>query len=184
MAKTLEKKKPKKIFVVIKLLIILLLIGGNTFLIINLHNKKKTNNDNTNTIEVNNDSQEEIELSSTWRSDSKIFKFTNNNFTFYDNAIDYYEGTYTYLKGEEALEEMGYTEEDLKDQFGEGINKENVYSMKWTPTKRFINKEDKSKIIKEGTTWWFILVIKDKETAIGYNKTLETKYELKKVVDE
>ena len=78
---------------------------------------------------------------------------------------------------------MDYTNEDLKQYFGDSITKENVYSMELVPEKRVINKVDKSKQIKKNTKWWYILIIKDDNNALGYNKTLDKRYELKRVVE-
>ena len=73
---------------------------------------------------------------------------------------------------------MGYTEEDLKSQFGDSINPDNVYSIQMTPTARVIDGIDKSNVIKKNTKWWIILIIKDEHNAIAYNKTLDERYEL------
>ena len=76
---------------------------------------------------------------------------------------------------------MGYTDEDIKNQFGDNINSDNVYLIQLTPTKRVINNVDKSKVIKKNTKWWLLLIVKDDNNAIGYNKTLDERYEFKKV---
>jgi len=55
--------------------------------------------------------------------------------------------------------------------------------MQLSPNKRVINNEDHSGVIKENTKWWFILIVKDDNTAIGYNKTLDKRYDLGKAVD-
>jgi len=182
MKKEQEKKVPKKGSLIIKLIIIAILVAANTFLIIKFVNKKPIK-DNTDQIEVTNEKQEEKDFVSAWAEGNIRFIFKDNNFTYYDAFHDYYEGTFTFVKGEQALEEMGYSDEDLEEQFGTGINKENIYSMQLSPTKRVINNEDHSGVIKENTKWWFILIVKDDNTAIGYNKTLDKRYDLGKAVD-
>ena len=174
----------KKISTILKVLIIIALVGGNTFFLINYINKNHKVEDKTDKIEVTSEKQEEKKLNNIWVENNKKIVFNNDNtFEYHDNITDYYSGTYSYLKGEKALEEMGYTEEDLYTQFGEGINKENVYSMQLSPTKRMINDEDKSGIIKENTKWWFILIVKEEDEAIGYNKTLDERYNLTILAD-
>ena len=32
--------------------------------------------------------------------------------------------------------------------------------------------------IKENESWWYILIVKDEQTAIAYNKTLDLRYSL------
>ena len=174
----------KKISTILKVLIIIALVRGNTFFLINYINKNHKVEDKTDKIEVTSEKQEEKKLNNIWVENNKKIVFNNDNtFEYHDNITDYYSGTYSYLKGEKALEEMGYTEEDLYTQFGEGINKENVYSMQLSPTKRMINDEDKSGIIKENTKWWFILIVKEEDEAIGYNKTLDERYNLTILAD-
>ena len=171
--------KQKKVSTSIKIILIIILLGANGFLLYNFLNKNHQVEDKTDSIEVTSEKQEEKELNSTWLANNKKIVFNNDGtFEYHDNIIDYYSGTYTYLKGDQALEEMGYTEDNLIEQFGEGINKENVYSMQLSPTTRMINEEDKSSIIKENTKWWFILIVKEEDEAIGYNKTLNEKYDL------
>jgi hypothetical protein len=171
--------KQKKVSTIIKILLVIILVGANGFLLFTFLNKNHKAEDKTDSIEVTSEKQEEKELNTTWLANNKKYVFqSDGTFEYHDNVTDYYSGTYTYLKGDKALEEMGYTEESLSEQFGEGINKENVYSMQLSPTKRMINEEDKSSIIKENTKWWFILIVKEEDEAIGYNKTLDERYDL------
>lgn len=96
------------------------------------------------------------------------YKVLNNNF---------YTGRYTYFQGLDALEEMGYTEEDYNNTFKqENIKIENIYSIKLNITNEYINNIDKDK----KTTWWIIMIIKDNKTATIYNKTLDIRYNLNK----
>ena len=115
----------KKISTILKVLIIIALVRGNTFFLINYINKNHKVEDKTDKIEVTSEKQEEKKLNNIWVENNKKIVFNNDNtFEYHDNITDYYSGTYSYLKGEKALEEMGYTEEDLYTQFGEGINKD------------------------------------------------------------
>ena len=176
------KKEVNKKWFIIKVILLFTLIGANAFAFYRLKQKEKPIKDDTENIKVTSKEPEELEYKNTWIYNNQSYTFDDNTFTYYENIYEYYEGTYEYLKGEKALEEMGYTEEDIIDNFGTGINKENLYSMKLKPTKRVIRDVDKSKTIKENTTWWFILILKDEDNAIGYNKTLDEKYDLAKMV--
>ena len=69
---------------------------------------------------------------------------------------------------------MSYTDEDFANNFGEDINMDNVYSISINLSKKVEDKQD----TKDTTQWWFLLIIKDDQTAIGYNKTLDARYEL------
>ena len=80
---------------------------------------------------------------------------------------------------------MGYTEAEFKSNFGENINIDNVYSIEITPKKAVIDGKDvSSTTIKPNTTWWYILIIRNDGSAISYNKTLDTRYELKVKTDK
>ena len=111
--------------------------------------------------------------------EGNLFIFKNDG-TFYmyedkDNLEDnYYEGKYTYTQGHDALTDMSYTDEDFANNFGEDINMDNVYSISINLSKKVEDKQD----TKDTTQWWFLLIIKDDQTAIGYNKTLDARYEL------
>ena len=177
----MKKAVNKKLFI-LKFVLLFILLGANAFAFYRLKQKEKPIKDNTESIEVTSEKQEEKELGDTWIYNNQKYTFNDNTFIYYKNIYEYYEGNLEYLKGDQALEEMGYTEEDVLENFGEGINKENIYSMKLHPTKRVIRDVDKSKTIKEGTTWWFILIIKEDDIAIGYNKTLDEKYDLAREV--
>lgn len=167
---------------IIKIILIVILLVANGYLVFYILNRPELK-DNTKKIDVVNEKPTPKEIiGNTWVDGNKKITFSEKEFTYYDNITDYYGGTYTLKKGDQALEEMGYTEEDLNREFGEGINKENVLSILMKPQKRMINNVDKSKVIKNNTEWWFLLIVKDDDTALGYNKTLDERYELKKVV--
>ena len=112
----------------------------------------------------------------------------DESFYWYKSAGDldnYYYGLYSFLTGQSALEEMGYTEEEFKSNFGENINIDNVYSIEITPKKAVLEGKDvTSTTIKTNTTWWYILIIRNDGSAISYNKTLDTRYELKIKTDK
>ncbi len=167
---------------IIKIVIITLLLVANGCLVFYIFNRSEKKDD-TKPIDVVSEQIPTQELTGeTWVDGDKRYIFAERGFTYYDKYnSNYYEGTYKVKKGNDALEEMGYTEEDLKTQFGEGINKENVLSIELYPTKRIVDKVDKSKVIKENTEWWLLLIIKDEQNALGYNKTLDERYELKKI---
>ena len=174
------KPKNKGIFsLIVKIIAILLLLALNIYLVIDLLNKKELVNDSeevkvVNKQEKNKDIKEDI-----WRDGDKSLVFNEDlSCSYYDAKNRYYYGTYEYKTGAQALEEMGYTEEDLKSQFGDSINPDNVYSIQMTPTARVIDGIDKSNVIKKNTKWWIILIIKDEHNAIAYNKTLDERYEL------
>jgi len=94
---------------------------------------------------------------------------------------NYYSGNYTYKYGFDALEEIGYTEEEFNISFGEGYSIDKLYSIYLKPS-IFINggKDLSEKEIKQQEKWWFILAIKNDNTAIAYNKTLDLRYNLKR----
>jgi len=179
--KVKEEKTSSKVSLIIKIILVIILLIVNTFLVISLLNKKQVN-DNTDEIEIINEKPEAKDIKNkTWTYNHKKYIFNEDKtFIYYDTEQNYYSGTYESLSGKKALEEMGYTEEDIKTQFGDNINPDNVHSIQLTPTKRVVNKVDKSKVIKSNTKWWLLLIVKDENSAIGYNKTLDERYEFKK----
>ena len=75
---------------------------------------------------------------------------------------------------------MGYTEEDLALSFDEDVKIENVYSIIIKPTTVIKGRKDvTNKELTENETWWFLIIKKDDGTALGYNKTLDIRYNLK-----
>lgn len=126
------------------------------------------------------------EMLGSWRtSNNSLFLFDDDlKFSWYEyyEELDnnYYSGTYNYKKGLEALQEMGYTEEEFNKTFTD-VKVENVYSMNLLPTYTFKSGQDvTSEELKENETWWFIIMIKNDGTAIAYNKTLDFRYNLVK----
>ncbi len=143
---------------------------------------------NTKTVVSNNsnDNIKEYTLLKKWESaDDELFIFDEEHkFYIYNNKDnikdDYYSGTYSYKKGKEALEEMGYTEEDYTKIFKERVEENNIYSLELKPDTVFMDGIDKTdKSLPNNIKWWFLLIIKSDGTAIGYNKTLNTRYHLK-----
>lgn len=180
--KVKEEKTPNKVLFIFKIILVVILLIVNIFLVIDLLNKKQID-DNTEEINIINEKPEAKDIKNkTWVYNHKKYIFNEDKtFIYYDTEKNYYSGTYESLNGKKALEEMGYTDEDIKNQFGDNINSDNVYSIQLTPTKRVINNVDKSKVIKKNTKWWLLLIVKDDNNAIGYNKTLDERYEFKKV---
>jgi hypothetical protein len=133
--------------------------------------------------------KEEIKLSTniigSWQSATNgLFVFNEDN-TFYwynshNNLEDnYYKGSYNYKTGLEALNEMGFTEEEFKKEYGAKIKLENVYSINLQPTLVQKNKIDVTTVeVDENKSWWYIMIIKEDYTANGFNKTLDIKYNL------
>ena len=143
---------------------------------------------NTKTVVSNNsnDNIKEYTLLKKWESaDDELFIFDEEHkFYIYNNKDnikdDYYSGIYSYKKGKEALEEMGYTEEDYTKIFKERVEENNIYSLELKPDTVFMDGIDKTdKSLPNNIKWWFLLIIKSDGTAIGYNKTLNTRYHLK-----
>lgn len=178
-------KEKIKIHSSIKIAIVVLLFLVNTILIIRIVADKEENikQPEKNIITQHTTS----EILGNWRSSNNgLFAFEDNkNFFWYEYYDDlknnYYSGTYNYKKGLDAIEEMGYTEEEFNKTFGEEIKIENVYSMNLLPTYSFkagnnMTEED----LKKDETWWYILMIKNDGTAIAYNKTLDLRYNLVK----
>ncbi|MGN1337148.1 MAG: hypothetical protein ACI4WW_01585 [Candidatus Coprovivens sp.] len=171
----------------INIILTIILLLASILLIINIV-KEIDKKDNNEVVEIdNNNSNKEIIIYGNYQtSNDSLFSFEdNNNFYWFDNynILDnnYYSGTYTYTRGIEALTEMGYTEEEIISIFGEDIKIDNIYSIEMTPTKVFKNNRDiSSKELKNNPKWWYILVLKDEDNAIGYNKTIDARYTLKR----
>lgn len=175
-----------KIFSNIKIVVVILLLIINIFLIINIAIKLDNNQTNVepfpNTLPK---ISSKTSILGQWKTKKEsLFQFNDDyNFYWYDSYIhkldNYYSGTYTYKSGAEALEEMGYTEEEFKITFGQNVDIKNAYSIYLNPKVSFkggLNSTEKD--LNEDETWWFILIIKDEKNAIGYNKTLDLRYDL------
>ncbi len=172
---------------IVKVIAVLLLFALTVFVIfkITIDNSKKS---------LDNPPAKEVVFNASiynhWESSSGGEFVFNEDESFYwyrsiGDLNNYYYGTFSFITGPSALEEMGYTEEEFKSNFGEDIAIENVYSIEIVPKKSIREgKDNTSKTIKANTTWWYILIIRDDGTAISYNKTLDTRYELKVKTDK
>lgn len=125
-----------------------------------------------------------------WQSSHNgLFVFNKDNsfywYNSYDNLQDnYYRGTFNYKTGTEALNEMGYTEEEFKKEFGSDVKLENIYSINLKPDFVFMSGINITSVeLNENETWWYLLILKEDNTAYGYNKTLDLKYNLIKKAD-
>lgn len=121
-----------------------------------------------------------------WRSNNdSLFVFGSDlKFSWYENYKDldnnYYLGTYTYKTNKAAIKEMGYTEEEFKKTFPDVSDYNKVYSLQIKPNYLYKNNLNVTKTqISENETWWFIIVISDDGIVNAYNKTLDTRYQLK-----
>ena len=118
-----------------------------------------------------------------YTENNSLFIFDDNNiFYWYDDDTEldnnYYSGTYTYKIGKDAINEMGYTEEEVKVTFGENIDINDIYSIVIQPNKYIKAHKDMSSELKTRETWWFLLIKKSNKEALGYNKTLDIRYKL------
>ena len=69
---------------------------------------------------------------------------------------------------------------EFRKIFGDDILLEDVYSIEITPNKAIIDGKDvTSTSIKPNTKWWYILIIRPDGSAMSYNKTLDSRYDLK-----
>ena len=173
----------KSITSIISVIVFIIVISTLTINIINNINYKKEETP-----------KEVIKLSSnitgTWQSSTNgLFVFNKDNtFYWYNNHEDltdnYYKGTYNYKTSNEALTEMGFTEEEFKKEYGSEIKLENIYSINIKPTQVLKNHIDVTSVeLDETTTWWYLLIIKEDNSANGFNKTLDLKYNLIKKSD-
>lgn len=164
---------------------IIALILINLVLLDNYLSSKKTSTIPEKTAEE----QQYIELSElgSWTDqNNNLFIFAkDDNFYWYDSYLkqndNYYKGTYDYKKGLEALAEMGYSEEEFHQTFGDDLSLDNVYSINLFPSLLIKNQQDiTSTKLKDNESWWYLLIIKDNDSAIAYNKTLDLRYNLTK----
>ena len=129
-------------------------------------------------------------LIGSWQSSNNgLFIFSEDNtflwYNSYQNLNDnYYKGKYNYKTGTDALTEMGFTTDEFKKEYGQDIKLENIYSINLMPTIVLKNKIDTTnKELNENETWWYLLIIRNDNTANGYNKTLDLKYNLIKTAE-
>lgn len=185
-----SKKNKKSIFEMkllstIKIVLVLLLFLINTVLIYKVISNKEENQP---IVDKPTTAKHNITNSiGRWRSSNNgLFSFEDDNkffwYEYYDDLKNnYYSGTYNFKKGPDALEEMGYTEEEFNVTFGQDIKIENVYSMNLLPTYSFkagVNMTEED--LSDNEAWWYILMIRNDGTAIAYNKTLDLRYNLVK----
>lgn len=177
-----------KLLSTIKIVLVILLLLLNTLLIINIAVKKDTNNKNSTLIKEKNPTKvtKSDSVLGNWKTNNDgLFSFQDDIFYWYDSykyqEDNYYSGTYTFKNGQDALNEMGYTEDDAQKYFGKNIKIENIYSIVLKPNIVYKAGIDTTKRdLNDDSTWWYILVIKDNNKALGYNQTLDLRYELTK----
>jgi len=181
----LKKEKPfLQIISTLKLVSCLILLTTSIVLIINITNEIKNDEESSSTIiTIPQKSKALTTIIGTWITEN------NSLFCFYDDGIfywyddykekdnNYYAGTYTYKNGSEALTEMGYTEDEVKQVFGDNIDISDIYSINLNPTYVYKGNQDlTSKELNENENWWFLLVKTSTTTATAYNKTLDIRY--------
>ena len=120
-----------------------------------------------------------------WVTDNNsLFIFGSDlKFAWYDDSTDlennYYLGNYTYKTNNEALIEMGYSQDEFKLNFPNITNLDNVYSITIKPTYLYRNHLNVTNTqLQENETWWFIIMIDDEGNTVAYNKTLDQRYNL------
>ena len=138
--------------------------------------------------------KEQIKLTNniigSWQSSNNgLFVFNQDNSFYWYNSYEelndnYYKGTYNYKIGNEALKEMGFTIDEFKKEYGEDIKLENIYSINLKPNQVLKNKIDITTVeLNENENWWYLLIIKENNTANGYNINLDIKYNLIKTAE-
>lgn len=185
----LDKKYIKlKIYSTLKIIAVIILLIINTYLIVSIALKIDENNKSSLKApkETNKHLLSSSEIGNWKTSNNGLFIFgENSSFFWYDSyehlSSNYYQGTYNYKKGNEALEEMGYTEEEFFNTFTDTTNIDNVYSINISPLYSYRGGIDKTSTnLSENEEWWYIIIIKDNGTAVAYNKTLDIHYNLTK----
>lgn len=175
----------------IKAVVVLLLLVLNVYLIFTIVLQVDGSNPSIMTMfnepvamEMNSNS---LSLSGHWMTQNDgMFAFQDNgNFYWYDNYQvrddNYFGGIYTYKNGLEAIEEMGYSEEEFYKNFDEEIDLDNVYSLVLEPIFSYKNRKDNTvNDLNEDEVWWYLLIVNDDDTAYGYNKTLDLRYSLRR----
>lgn len=160
--------------------IVVIFILGLTILL----NKAVDNISYSKKEEVKEINSDEKTLFGNWQTENNsLFSFYEENSFYWYESVDninenYYQGTYKYQRGLSALEEIGYDLKEFKNTFGENSNIEDLYSIEINIDKRISTLKEENKKIK----WWYILIIDDTNFAHSYNKTLNTRYKLKKII--
>lgn len=182
-----EKEKNSKYYndsVFLILLSVILLFVTITLIIIVLY--KSPDDGLTTKITLNPLVDKSDTLFNKWRSNNdSLFIFGSDlKFSWYENYKDldnnYYLGTYTYKTNKDAIKEMGYTEEEFKQSFPHVSDYNKVYSLQIKPNYLYKNNLNVTKTqVSKNETWWFIIIISDDGTVNAYNKTLDTRYQLK-----
>ena len=180
-----EDKTSLQVLSTVKVICVLVLLAVSMNLIINIV-LEIDKNKAVEVVEDNKSKEDDSNILGSWTTENNsLFVFDkDSNFYWYDyyeeKNNNYYNGTFTYKTGLDALEEMGYTEEDLALSFDEDVKIENVYSIIIKPTTVIKGRKDvTNKELTENETWWFLIIKKDDGTALGYNKTLDIRYNLK-----
>ena len=179
--KIIREQQIIDLFSSLKIILIIILLSFIITLIINIAKEQKVNPPKESN---NNIIKNENGLLSVWRTPSGYsFSFEENKiFHIYESGLyvhnNYYEGTYEYLNGSAAIEEMGYNEEEFQNEFNIGTY-QNVYSIHMKPTAYMKNETNIiNRKFTSGNEWWFILIEIDNNAAIAYNKTLDIRYQL------
>ena len=182
-----EKEKNSKYYndsVFVILLSVFLLFVTITLIIIVLY--KSPDDGLTTKITLNPLVDKSDTLFNKWRSNNdSLFIFGSDlKFSWYENYKDldnnYYLGTYTYKTNKDAIKETGYTEEEFKQSFPHVSDYNKVYSLQIKPNYLYKNNLNVTKTqVSKNETWWFIIIISDDGTVNAYNKTLDTRYQLK-----
>lgn len=173
----ITKKYNDKMILFLFIFIIIIIIGIN--IIFKASYSKKNINLAT---AINNHFSSSDNIGCFLTDKEELFLFLDNNdfywFKSYNNLNeDYYIGTYNYKNGDGALEELGYTKEEFKEEFGENIDITEVYSFNIFPT----ISNNSSENIYPSDNWWFLIVKQDNYNAMAFNRTLGVRYNLTKI---
>lgn len=181
-----------KVISTFKIAAVVFLLFINIGLIVDIVIKVDTNKPST-IVDINDGAikpiEENVSLFGEWKTQNGgLFTFLNNQkFYWYDSYLElednFYSGTYSYKQGLEALEDMGYTEEEFYKEFQQEskINLNNVYSIEMVPSLSYRNKVDLTEHdLNKDVVWWYLLIINNDNAAYGYNKTLDLRYNLTK----
>lgn len=182
-----EERTFIQIISTLKLVSCFILLTVSIALIINIANEVNSEENTTSTLISTPESRKtKSTIIGTWitENNSLFCFYDDGTFYWYDDYQEkdnnYYAGTYTYKNGSEALTEMGYSEDEVNQIFGENINSTDIYSLSLNPTYVYKGGQDlTTKELNENEEWWFLLVKTSSNEALGYNKTLDIRYTLK-----